>query len=174
MSIPNPISLLQLQQCYDALVSENPPSLESIRSLRLVCSIFIKVLGHSSRIKQTARRCHLIEQYLLLQQQQQEESSFQQDVTDESNNNNEEDLINVSIKQNPDGTWTWSSIIYPEDEDIVLSMDREELAQEEATLWQMANTPIPFHDTNQEQWKVKQDSIREQIRLEWKVKSLAD
>lgn len=168
MSIPNPISLLQLRQCYDTFVAD--PTIEHIHSLRVVCSILTTLLGSTNmwnvRLTRTARRCYLIEQYL----------SFQQDgPVDESDEDEEAFLFQVSIQASPDATaWTWSMAQKENDGNIVLAMDREELANEEATLWEMANTPIPSlseytgNDRVVSEWnRRRKENWMQQIRCEF-------
>jgi hypothetical protein len=157
MSIPNPISLQQLRDCYDTLVASS-----DVRSLRLVCSILLTVLGPSNawndRLQQTARRCHLIEKYLAENIDDDEDESFLLP-------------IQVSVQTHDDATTRWAWSMEDDTNELVaLSMDREELIREEATLWDMANTPIPVGESlghsNRMIRQRKHDLIQE-VLSEW-------
>ncbi|GAX14890.1 hypothetical protein FisN_29Lh106 [Fistulifera solaris] len=169
MSIPNPISLQQLRDCYDtlvALLSSSSSSSSDVRSLRLVCSILMTVLGPSNawkdRLQQTARRCHLIERYLT-------------ENIDDDDDDDESFLMSIQVSVQPHNdvmtSWAWS--MEDDTKDFVaLSMDRDELIREEVTLWDMANTPIPvgesFGESSPMIWQRKNKLLQE-IRFEWEL-----
>ena len=168
MSIPNPISLLQLREYYDTFLSSDD---SDVRSLRVVCSILMTLLLENdasnnewkSRLQQTARRSYLIEHYRALQK----------GAAVESDDDDESFLFRISTQPTTDWRTTFGwSIVPPQQEDIVLSMDRDELATEEATLWEMANTPIPLEDivnnnNDQSARNSRMTDLKRKIRSEW-------
>jgi hypothetical protein len=107
------------------------------------------------RLQQTARRCHLIEGYL--------------NENDDDDGGEDEESFHIPISliahSHATATWTWSIVNNTKDL-VALSMDREELIREEATLWDMANTPIPVSESIQIISQRKHDLIQE-IRSEW-------
>lgn len=154
---PSPASLHDLRKHHDSLVerlngtatsSDKALLQEAYYSLRLSSSILLAILAQNDDsnedviggLKRTARRCALLEEYL---EQAPEEISLE-----------------VSCIDNQ---WTWRHVAFGS-LSIVLNMSRTELAAEEATLLEMANTPVPQHPPQ----SLQKPHLFDRIQNEWR------
>ena len=158
-ALTSPVSLSKLMTRYDGLVDDlNRSTTHPITDdssalqhryylLRLICSILTEILETSrsvddpwrdlrTQLRQTAERCRLLESFLAL------ESS--PELFDEENENTSS-FISIQVENCVEtNEWNWQlGAEKHHDLSQVLTMSKAELASEEATLVQMASTPIP-------------------------------
>lgn len=177
--IPSSVSFIDLVKTYDRLLMQLNASSAAVASiteeqrqqysdrlgtLRLVCSLLLSdaVMWTEQRqravLESTARRAQLLQQCIGTTRETYDDEAALLAVHVEVSSSSTSDLMHIE----------WS--LAEDDDNFLLSINKEDLAAEEELLLQMANTPIPTVQILEEEncsTTISTIKLQNRLREEW-------